>query len=218
MDAADFSKSMDLVYREALQNADAIVANAARIRQEAEHELSLAKEIRSQAEKDGERITLEYLAHRQIQLMEATRAELLHKITMGHLERGRRPEDIVLWLNVPLSFVEDVRRGMQRALDKGSDRLPLGGNPGLRYENSGRGGTVHFANDHVTFDMWWEFAGGGAIAIVDIPTKEHWQQRTHLALDERDRVIEFIGDQILKDQLSGSGYFVVGEAHITFYK
>src|SRR2546428_539632 len=37
--------------------------------------------------------------------------------------------------------------------------------PQLRYTSQGRAGTVHYITKETSFDMWYEFAGGNALAI-----------------------------------------------------
>jgi len=96
--------------------------------------------------------------------------------------------------------------------------MKLKDNPKVTYQTQGRGGTIYFENDSARFDLWWEFAGGDALVIVEIPTEELWKSRTNLPLADRDNVLTFIAEQIVNDQMSGSGTFVFSENFITFYK
>ena len=98
------------------------------------------------------------------------------------------------------------------------NRTSLSGNPKLEYDNKGRGGNVLFVNDQTKFDMWWEFAGGEAVAFVNIPTEEKWETYTRLPLSEREATLTFIGEQIISDQFSGNGSYIISEDFITFYK
>ena len=65
--------------------------------------------------------------------------------------------------------------------------------------------------------MWWEMAGGQALVIVDIPTDAQWEARTKLPLERRIPTLTFIAEQIVEDQISGQGSFIIGENVITFY-
>lgn len=75
----------------------------------------------------------------------------------------------------------------------------------LRYENQGRGGTVWYESQETRFGLWWEFAGGDALAIVEIPAEREWEKRTRLPLDRRLETLEFIGEQLVKDQTARGG-------------
>ncbi|MBC7777581.1 MAG: hypothetical protein H7246_19260 [Phycisphaerae bacterium] len=96
-------------------------------------------------------------------------------------------------------------------------RLRLEGNPKLRYGDYGRGGTIYYESPDAHFDMWWEFAGGDALVIVDIPTPEKWEAITKLPLEQREKVLTFIGEQVIEDKNGGEGYFIIGENVLTFY-
>ncbi|MBI5917403.1 MAG: hypothetical protein HY842_18705 [Bacteroidetes bacterium] len=94
----------------------------------------------------------------------------------------------------------------------------MAGNARLRYESSGRGGTIYFENEDTTFDMWWEFAGGNALAIIGIPSSKHWVAQTKLPLEKREIVLQFIGEQVIEDQAAGMGYFEIDDGYLTIFK
>jgi hypothetical protein len=219
MDQEDFSRIMEDTYKKALTQSDAIVAKAKSIQKEAEAELDAAREIHAKAESEASVITEQYFKDRQVQFMEAARTELLRNLTLQHLESGEKAEEICYWLNLPLSFVEDIqviidRKGkLDTAITKNMEN-----NPALEYINEGRGGSVIFKNDKTRFSMWWEFGGGDAVAIVNIPTEDKWEDYTRLPLSERKSTLNFIGVQIVLDQLSGKGTYIIGQDVITFYK
>jgi len=213
----DFSKALEQVYKDALAKADQILADAAMIRVQAIQELDAAKELRNAAALEADGLAEQYFENRQTQFQEAARIELLRNLTRKHLENGQEPAEIAEWLEVPLSFIQQIEEVLKRLEIAAVQRSQLNGNPEIHYTNKGRGGTVHYVNGQVCFDLWWEFAGGDAVVIVDIPTENDWEKRTGLKMDERAATIRFIGDQIIKDQLSGNGNFIVGENTLTFY-
>ena len=156
--------------------------------------------------------------------MEAARTELLRNLTGQHLEAGKSREEIQAWLGVAPEFVEAVWTVMQRVdhsrypvKAKDRKRLVLAGNPTLKYENSGRGGTIWFESEEANFDLWWEFAGSGALVLVGVPRPEHWQARTKLSAVCREEVLTFIGEQIVQDHTAGSGSFLIGDDVMTIY-
>jgi hypothetical protein len=124
-----------------------------------------------------------------------------------------------MWLEVEPPFVEAIRAAIARdaALRAGppEPRRPEG-NPTLRCQSSGRGGTFWYENGAITFDMWWEFAGGDALVIVDIPKPEQWEARTKLPLNVRMDVLTFIGEAIVARHASG-GSFLIGDSVLTIY-
>ncbi|GAB2596049.1 hypothetical protein [Spirosoma areae] len=65
--------------------------------------------------------------------------------------------------------------------------------------------------------MWYELAGGSALAIINIPTPEHWEALTKTPLSQRDAILQFIGEQVLRDQVSTDGYFLTDDNFITLY-
>lgn len=193
MDSEELSKAMEDAYKEALRNADVIIANAQTIRLQAEQELVATKEMVKQAEQEGEKMAQQYFKGRQDQFREAARQELLRKLTRKHLETGKSVEDISLWLRVPVEFVQGINDVLQRVSRiRNQENLPTKGNPRLRYENKGPGGTIYFENGQTSFSMWWEYAGDDAVAIVAIPTEQQWQQYTYLHPDERTSVLNFM--------------------------
>jgi hypothetical protein len=218
MDQDEFSNAIEHAFKEALKQADAITANAETIRKQAELELDAAKAARTAAEKVGEQMAQDYFEGRQTQFKEAARTELLRNLVRKHLEAGKSSEEIVAWLDVTPDFVSSIDVVIQRVADLRSRSTPaLSGNPRVHYEQNGRGGTIVFENDQTRFDMWWEFAGGDALVIVDIPTTSQWTARTKLPLSDREGVLLFICERIVKDQISGEGAFLIGDNVITFY-
>ena len=219
MNQEDFSRIMADAYKKALAQSDAIVANAEIIRKEAEAELDAAREIHAKAERDASIQIQHYFKGMQVQFMETAQKELLLNLTRQHLESGKKAEEISYWLNLPLSFVEEIQEVIQRkrklfpAKSKNMEN-----NPALEYQNEGRGGSVIFKNDKTRFSMWWEFGGDDVVAFVNIPVEDEWENYTQLPLSERKSTLTFIGEQIVRDQLSGNGTYIIGQDVITFYK
>ena len=221
MNQEEFSNQLENAYKEALKQADLIVANAEQLKLATEAELSEAKKIRMNAELEAEKMVHEYFNLRQEQFMEAARTELLRNLTRTHLEDGKSIDEIKNWLKVNESFIIEIKTILERVAmirSKNAEALEMEGNPKVTYENKGRGGNVCFQNDKTRFNLWWEFAGGDALVILDIPTEKQWVARTNISLEDRKKVIIFIAEQIIKDQMSGSGTYIVGENVITFYK
>ena len=219
MNQDQFSEAIQKAYKDALAGADAITANAALIRSEAEKELDAAKEARRIAEAEGERMAEEYFEKACVQLKETAVTERLRNLTRAHLEAGKPPEEICAWLGVEPGFVEAISEVLDRVAalrtTSSSSRRPAG-QPSLRYQNCARGGTIWYEDGTSKFDMWWEFAGGDALVIVDIPPPDKWEVRTKLSLDVRMEVLTFIGENVVADHASGVS-FLIGENVLTIY-
>ncbi len=217
---AQWAEAYETMMRKGMEQIDSTQAALEKERLLVINELDAAKEALWKVEREGDRLAQAYFEGRQQQFREAARTEYLRQLTRKHLEAGRSTADIAAWLNVSPDFIQQILLVMQRNVNyklRQPDPSHRDGSPRLRYSSEGRGGTIWFESDETQFDMWWEFAGGDAIVIVDIPTKEQWVARTRLPLERREGTLRFIGEQIVNDRLSGSGSFVIGENVMTFY-
>lgn len=215
-----FSKTMEKAVKEALKGVDKANKALEKERKAVLKEMDEVRKLRAKAEKEGDKMAQEYFDGRQKQFAEAARTALLRDLVWMHIEVGKTVRDIAVWLDVPMSFVDDIRQVMARRARYHEDdpkRTRIEGNPKLYYIDQGRGGTVRFESRETSFDLWWEFAGGKALVILEIPTKEQWETRTRLPLEWRKKVLNFIGEQIVIDQISGSGSFIIGDNVMTFY-
>lgn len=215
-----FSQMMEMAMKNALQGIEQTNAALIQEREAVAKELDAAKEERAKAEREGEKMAQDFFEGRQKQFTEAAKTAVLRDLVRMHLETGKTTRDIAVWLDLPESFVENIREIMTRNVQYAGDkakRLRIKGNPTLRYADSGRGGTIWYESPDATFDMWWEFAGGDALVIVDIPTEEFWEKRTKLPLEQRENILTFIGEQIVEDKISGNGSFIIGDNMLTFY-
>jgi hypothetical protein len=218
---AQFASAVENAMKEALKGVDTANKALEKERKAVEKQLDAAEKARAKAEKEGDKMADAYFAGRQKQFAEAARTELLRNLTRMHLEVGKTNRDIAVWLDVPMDFVENIRQLLQRITAFYGDRpqrTRLEGNPKISYGNAGRGGDIRFESRETSFTMWWEFAGGDAVAIVEIPSPDTWEQRTNLPLEKRDITLQFIAEQILLHQISGKGSFIIGETVITFYE
>lgn len=217
---AEFSKMMEKAMQASLKGVSKASEGLEKQRLELLKEHDAVKAALAKAEKEGERLAQDFFKGKQKQFAEAAQTELLRNLTRMHLEAGKSPRDIANWLDLPMKFVENIRQLLERLSRYAGDKTPrqqLDGRPRLRYDDAGRGGTIWFENLDTRFDMWWEFAGGDALVILDIPTEEQWEARTKLPLDQREKVLNFIGEQIVEDKISGTGSFIIGHNVITFY-
>ncbi len=214
------AKAMEAALKNALKGVDKANTSLKKAQIGVTKELGEANKIRAKAEKEGEKMAEAYFEGRQIEFKEAAQTELLRLLTRKHLEAGKSPRDIAQWLDVSKAFVENIHDIVKRVAQyrpAPPKRLQLDGNPKLRYENDGRGGTVWFENYDTRFSMWWEFAGGDALVILAVPAPAQWEAETQLPLSSRTETLTFIGEQIVADHISEGGSFIIGENVVTFY-
>jgi hypothetical protein len=215
-------KLMEKAFKDALTAADTIKANAEAIRQQANAELDAAREARAQAEANGEKMAADYFEDHREQLMEFSRIELLRNLVRRHLEVGESAADIIHWLGVEPQFVQNIQDVLDRLeharLEKVNANWTIPeGKPKLRITSEGRGGTIFYDSETSHFNMWWEFAGGNALVIIDIPTEQYWTARTQLPIEQRDIVLQYIGEQVVESQTRGRGSFIIGDNVLTIY-
>jgi hypothetical protein len=75
--------------------------------------------------------------------------------------------------------------------------------PQIRYSSDGRSGHVHYQSAETEFALYYEFSGGNCVACIDIPSPENWEKVTKVPLARRDEILNFIGQQVVRDQTTG---------------
>ena len=92
------------------------------------------------------------------------------------------------------------------------------GGPKVRYSSNGRSGYVHYQSPESSFEMYYEFGGGNCVAGINVPSPQNWEKETALPLSRREEVLNFIGEQVVKDQTTGgTGYFKIEGDWLNIY-
>lgn len=100
-----------------------------------------------------------------------------------------------------------------------SDNLNAETGPQVSYSDDGRSGTIYYSSPESRFDMWYELAMPPAIVIIGIPEPRYWEARTKTPVLQRTSILQFIGERVIKDRLSGEGYVRIEQDNImTIYK
>lgn len=87
--------------------------------------------------------------------------------------------------------------------------------PRLWFSQEGRGGDYSYESGEGRFSSWWEFGGGDTLAILSIPKEEFWETQTGIPLSKRAAVLDFIGQETVRQQTTGGrGTFEVQEGFI----
>ena len=90
--------------------------------------------------------------------------------------------------------------------------------PKIAYSSDGRSGHVHYQSAETSFAFYYEFGGGNCVATISIPGPATWEMETKLPLAHREEVLNFIGQQVVKDQTSsGTGYFKIEGDWLNIY-
>lgn len=88
----------------------------------------------------------------------------------------------------------------------------------ILYSSEGRSGHVHYRSSEANFAMYYEFGGGDCIVSIDIPSVENWEKTTSLPLNRRDETLNFIGQQVVRDQTTGGrGSFKIEGGWLNIY-
>ncbi len=207
---------MNDTMQQALANVDAVRDLLERERLAVADALMAATEARRDAERNGARIADEYFEERRAQLIAHTRYELILSLAVKHLSAGVSESEVARWLDADSEVMRRAnalvaRREIERVAPEGPH------NATLQFVSKGRGGTVVYADDRTTFNMWWEFALEPAVAIIGIANRAAWEQTTGISLEERDATLNWIAARALHDQVPSGGAFRVDENHITLY-
>jgi hypothetical protein len=213
-----FAARMEASMKQALGGLDQANSALESERKKLEAELDVAQELRSKAEREGEKMAIEYFEKHRTQYEEAIRTAQLRDLARLHIEGGKTTPEIMKWLDVERRFVENIRTVVERVETfHAEDRPPskLEGNPRVRFKDEGRSGTIYFESAIGSFDLWWEM-GYGALAIVDIPPPKDWETRTGFSIEKRLDVLNFIGEEIVRRQ-TYKGSFIIGENVLTIY-
>ncbi|MCE7064688.1 hypothetical protein [Dyadobacter sp. CY326] len=73
----------------------------------------------------------------------------------------------------------------------------------VTYSQDGRGGKIFYRDGAVSIDFDWEFAGGNGVVWFSIPEEKFWEAHTKTPLSRRDEILEFVANQVIKDQAPG---------------
>jgi hypothetical protein len=78
----------------------------------------------------------------------------------------------------------------------------------VTYRQNGRGGTILYKDSENSIAFDWEFGGGNTVAIIFIPEISHWVSATEAPVNQRQEILTFIAEQVVRDQ-APSGHYVI---------
>lgn len=101
---------------------------------------------------------------------------------------------------------------------KTSDLFKKSDDPKISYSSDGRSGQVHYRSKAGNFDMYYEFGGGDVVAGINVPSPKDWVAKTGIPLEQREEVLNLIGQQVVKDQTTnGRGSFKIEGNFLNIY-
>jgi hypothetical protein len=98
-----------------------------------------------------------------------------------------------------------------------SDHPSADTGPQLRYTQDGRGGTICYSSAETSFELWYEFALPPAVVDIGIPEPRYWEAQTKTPLAQRKAILQFVGEQVINDKLTGDGFFLSNDNIMTIY-
>lgn len=75
--------------------------------------------------------------------------------------------------------------------------------PKVTITEEGRSGSVLYEEAGHRICGWWEFAGGDAIAIVNMGSAQEWRSGQAWAVERRAEVLRFIAEEVVRQKATG---------------
>ena len=66
----------------------------------------------------------------------------------------------------------------------------------------GRSGSVSYQEGDHRITGWWEFAGGDAVAIVNMGSASEWTHGHPWAVERRAAILRFVADEVVRQKAS----------------
>lgn len=83
----------------------------------------------------------------------------------------------------------------------------------LKYINQGPGGYVVYKDGHDDIRLFFEYGAGKCIAFIYVPTIEEWTAKTNRPVTDRNLILTFVAEQVIKDQAPGN-YYELSDSYI----
>jgi hypothetical protein len=75
--------------------------------------------------------------------------------------------------------------------------------PRVIITEEGRSGSVIYEEQGRRITGWWEFAGGDAVAIVNMGGADAWRNSHPWAAGRRTEVLRFVADEVVRQKAGG---------------
>ncbi len=189
--------------------AEAVIAGARGEQMAAAAALQAARQQLAENERDAVQILQDYTTKHRARLKENLRKEMAEEIAERLLEKGEPVHVVAALLELADWSLQSIAQCLGHRKVGSADAW-------LRYDESGRSGYVILHHGRVVHRFSYEFAGGSALAVIDVPTAGYWEANTGLPLEEREEILAFVGAQVVADRAPGYHYRI-GEDTIVIY-
>ncbi|MEO6037105.1 MAG: hypothetical protein ABIQ93_01750 [Saprospiraceae bacterium] len=189
----EYAQIMEKMLADNAVAAEAVVAGARTEQLAAAAELQMALQALQETEENAAQILQDYTDQHRARLEMDLREDLLKALALQLLQKGEAVSTVADLL--------EIGEGLVREIAKRQGRRKVGSlEAWLNYEESGRSGYVIFNYGKTSHRFSYEFGGGTALVVIDIPTASQWEAHTGLSLSDREAVLEFIGAQVAADK------------------
>jgi len=200
-----FRKSM----QEALAHLDKLNEDLSKAKEQAIDQEIAAKDELLRIQRNAEKLSEEFIAQHRKTYDARVRNDTLMDVVEKLLAAGRSSHEVKLWLDVSDEMIAHAFTYLK--FDLLIDRMA-----NVYYDNQGKAGDVYFDWDGLILKFPFEFGGGNALAIIDVPDADHWESITSIPPEQRNAVLEFIAKRVVRDQAPDHEYEITAD-HITIY-
>jgi len=99
----------------------------------------------------------------------------------------------------------EIDNGTQQ-IRAATDRIVRNLKRRVEYEQMGRAGLVTYFDGETKIVFDWEFAGGDGVVSIFVPDSAQWEKATGTPLAGRQGILEFVAEQVIRDQAPGCRY------------
>jgi hypothetical protein len=195
-----FRKSM----QEALAHLDQLNAEVLKAKEKAIDQEIAAKDELLRIQRDAEKLSQEFISQHQKDYDRRVRNDTLMEVVEKLLAAGLPSPEVKRWLEVSDEMIAHAFIYLKFELL--GDRMA-----NVYYDNKGKAGDVYFNWDGIVLKFPFEFGGGNVLAIIDVPSPEHWVAKTGLPVDQRNQVLDFIAQRVIRDQAPNHLYEITDD-------
>jgi len=194
-DANVFQKSME----EAMAHLDKLNEEVLKAKEKAIDQEIAAKEELHRIQLNAEKLSEEFIAAHQKEYDRRIRNDTLMDVTEKLLGAGLPSQEVKRWLEVSDEVIAHAHFYLK--FEMLGDKMAK-----VYFDNQGRAGDVYFNWDGLIVKFPFEFAGGNALATIDIPTADNWLKETGIPVEQRMMVLEFVAKRIIRSQAPNHKY------------
>ncbi len=207
--ADEYTRIMQKMLADNTAAAEAVLAGARSAQKAAADALQSAREQLRETEENAPQLLQEFTDRHRARLEKEMADDVKRKLAEQLLYHRESVQTVAVLMDLPEKFVQELAKRQGRRKVGSADTW-------LEYDESGRSGYVILNRDKIAVRFSYEFAGGNALAVIDVPTAGHWEAATQLPAAERDILLDFVGAQVVADRAPGYQYRVDMDTIVIF--